>query len=200
VNANVSAGTALNNTGSFDTTENNPVSDTVTTSLLVPTVLGATTVPNLSITKTVNVASAKRGQTVKYTIVVKNTGDEPLSNVVVKDILPLSLSFLHSSSTSMSWNLGSLDIGKSKSFVVEAKVKSGTAKGKYVNIATATATDVAEHQAKASLNVVMPTVLGLATTGVGALDYSIFLFGALLVMAGFVLIYSRRTTLGTGQK
>lgn len=58
--------------------------------------------PSYDVIKTVDKAAAKPGDTLTYTITAKNTGDQDLTNVVLKDTLPA-----HIASTSVSVNSAS---------------------------------------------------------------------------------------------
>ncbi|MDR0955822.1 MAG: DUF11 domain-containing protein [Candidatus Nomurabacteria bacterium] len=55
--------------------------------------------PAYDVSKTVDKSSAKPGDTLQYTLTVKNTGDEALTNVVVKDSLPGKVSYVENSLT-----------------------------------------------------------------------------------------------------
>ncbi len=55
--------------------------------------------PSYDVVKTVNKTAAKPGDTLQYTITAKNTGDQDLTNVVLKDTLP---SYIASTSVSVS--------------------------------------------------------------------------------------------------
>lgn len=55
--------------------------------------------PNVSLTKSVNLASAAVGDTLVYTIVVSNNGIEPVTNAILTDTLPTGASFVPGSLT-----------------------------------------------------------------------------------------------------
>jgi uncharacterized repeat protein (TIGR01451 family) len=82
--------------------------------------------PSVSISKSVDTAKARQGDTVNYTITVSNDSSIPASNVVVSDMLPSGLSYVSSSpagaasGNSMSWSLGTLS--GSQSINVQARV------------------------------------------------------------------------------
>lgn len=101
-------GTIITNTGVFDTTENEPVSDTVTTT--VTSSLG------YSVTKRDNIDPVAPGGTVVYTITWTVMGTAPLTNLVLTDTLPSQLTFVSASNSGVhsgvnpggivTWNLG----------------------------------------------------------------------------------------------
>lgn len=161
----------------------------------VPEVL-ALTAPELTIAKSVSRATAKPGDVVTYTIMVKNVGDGPATNVVVIDTLPKDLSFVDAKGRSYSWDLGTVAAGKVVTLSFDARVESDAKRGTYTNVAVVKADDVPEQEATADLKVERPEVKGLAITGSGAGDYLIFLAGGLLVALG-VLGLRRHRVLAT---
>jgi uncharacterized repeat protein (TIGR01451 family) len=66
------------------TDEPNKTNNNATTTVIVDKDCNS----NYDVIKTVNKATAKPGETLIYTIVVKNTGETDLTNIVIKDILP----------------------------------------------------------------------------------------------------------------
>lgn len=167
------------------------VSATSPVEVRVPQVLGAAT-PNLTITKTVNKANAKPKDILTYTITVKNIGDGDALNTVITDTLPKNLSFAHGTGRTMTFNIGTLAAGHSRVINVDVRVESDATRGTYVNTATVKADDVPAVSAQAKVKVTVPTVLGLATTGTGLLDYLIGLVGAALVALGVLGIRTSR--------
>ena len=155
----------------------------------VPTVLTAAT-PELTITKTVSKKTAKPNEILTYTITVKNIGVGDATNVVVTDTLPKDLSFAHATGRTMTWKLGTLEAGHSRVLNVDVRVESDATKGSYTNVAEVTADEIPALQA--SVTITVPAVLGLATTGTGALDYLIALLGAALILFGVTGLSKRK--------
>lgn len=193
VAASAPAGQIIN-TASIDSDQTNPAATASATVInAVPQVLGIETQPALSIVKVVDQKNVKPGDVITYTITVTNTGDGDAENVTVVDTLPTDLSFVDGSGRSRTWDLGTLAPGASQSVSVDVRVESDAEKGDHVNIATATADGVAQVQDDATVNVNIPKVLGLATTGASTLDAMIAALGALLVWFGIFGL--RRPTL-----
>lgn len=182
VNSNLTTSTTLTNTGTFDTDQTPPVSDTVETRVSV--VLGATA-PNLTLTKAVNTAEANPGDTVTYTMVVTNIGDGDATNVVLTDNLPAGFTYLDGSKT-RSWTIGTLAAGATTTTTVTVQIDDSIASGSYINHAFVTADDLEALHAYATVTIKAPQVLGLSTTGVGPRDYAIFGLGLIILALGFM--------------
>jgi len=90
--------------------------------------LGPSLIPGLKVTKDVDKTVVKVGDTVKYTITVKNTGNVELTNVSVTD-----------SMIGLSENIAKLAADETKTFVKDYVVPAGTATGTLKNTATASA-------------------------------------------------------------
>src|SRR6202030_3612990 len=81
-------------------------------------------------TDTINATMPNVGDTVTYTISVKNSGPNTATNVSLQDILPSGLSFLSSTGTgtytnsSGVWNVGSVTTGSTQTLTIVAKVTS----------------------------------------------------------------------------
>ncbi len=85
--------------------------------------------PDLTISKTDGLTTANPGQTITYTIVVKNQGEYKADGVVVTDTLPAHLTFVSASpaaatqvGNALTWNLGTLAVGASQTITVTAKI------------------------------------------------------------------------------
>ncbi|MHC1720201.1 MAG: LPXTG cell wall anchor domain-containing protein [Clostridiaceae bacterium] len=89
---------------------------------------GPALIPGLKVTKDVDKTVVKAGDTLKYTITVKNTGNVELTNVSVTDSL-----------IGLSENIATLAAGETKTFVKDYVVPAGTAVGTLKNTATASA-------------------------------------------------------------
>ena len=88
---------------------------------------------DLSVVKSVNKNTANVGDTVIYTLVVKNDGPDTATNVVVSDILSPSLNFVSVSSTlgiyatsTNLWNVTNLSSGSYATTTITVTVKSGS--------------------------------------------------------------------------
>ncbi len=113
----------------------------------------------LAITKT-GPATALLGEDITYNIVVSNSGTTAARGVVITDNLPDGLA--HSSGQSaLSLNVGDLGPSQSRSFPIVVK---GVKRGRYCNIATATASNAQRVTAEACTMITQP---GLQVTKVG---------------------------------
>lgn len=103
---------------------------------------GSTPAANLLVTKSSDKSTAGVGDTVTYTITVKNEGPSTAKNVKVLDTLPSTLDFISAStsvgsyatSTSL-WTIGELLNGSTTVLAIEVKVKTGTEGQKISNTA-----------------------------------------------------------------
>lgn len=88
---------------------------------------------DVGITKTANKATANVGDTIIYTVAVKNNGATTATGVTVTDILPSTLTYVSSSATvgsfnssTGSWSVGSLTAGATQTLTITATVKAET--------------------------------------------------------------------------
>jgi len=168
------------------------VTDIAPVEVRVPQILGDETEPKLTITKVVSTKTAKPGDVLLYTITVKNVGDGDAENVVISDTLPKDLSFVHATGRTMTWNIGTLQPGRTRVLNVDVRVESDAKSGTYTNVAVVSADELTDQKATADVSVRRPTVLGLATTGAGWLDLAIALVGVGLIALG-ILGFRRRS-------
>ncbi|HMT93548.1 GEVED domain-containing protein [uncultured Thiothrix sp.] len=116
----------VNETGIVDDVTDNSGNDEddhdVATVTVAPTV-------DLELTKTLDKATARHGDTVKYTLTVTNKGPDNASNVKVADVLPSGLTYVSDDSAgafdtaSGVWTVGALANGANKALVITATVK-----------------------------------------------------------------------------
>jgi uncharacterized repeat protein (TIGR01451 family) len=197
-NAGIGSATTIANTASLDAAETDPVIATANVAVVIPQVLGIQNPevrnPDLAIDKSVNDKIANPGDTLTYSVVVKNTGTSDALNVVLTDRLPDGFTFADGDTAAKTWNLGTLAYGQSRTVTYDVKVATDAKAGTYRNTAVVTADGVNPRQDSVDVNVKVPQVLGVATTGPSRADYLLFALGALLVGYGaFSLVRQRRT-------
>ncbi len=183
---NISAGQlagTYTNTASAQGSNTGKVSATSNVEVRVPQILGSSTSPELTITKRVSPTVTNPGKIVSYTVVVKNSGDADATNVVVTDTLPKGFTFVDGGKATKTWALGTLEINHERVLNYQVKVGENVKAGKYENVATVTADGMAE-EARATVQVKVPKVLGLATTGATTRDLALFVFGLSLIAIG----------------
>lgn len=86
--------------------------------------------PSLSITKSSSTAQVTSGNSFAYTITVSNSGSAAATNVVVSDTLNSNLTFVSSNpvpttTTPLTWNLGTINAGQNKTITLTVSAKSG---------------------------------------------------------------------------
>lgn len=110
-------------------------------------------VPELEIVKrqakndgslTQGLIQANAGDTITYAIEVSNTGTGPAQNIVVEDIIPEGLELVNGSISDqgqnrggkITWNMASLEAGKTKTFTFKVKIPSVKEYTRWANVAT----------------------------------------------------------------
>ncbi|MDH3748273.1 MAG: DUF11 domain-containing protein [Gammaproteobacteria bacterium] len=98
---------------------------------------------DLSLTKVVNDATPREGDTIDYTVTVTNTGPGPATVVQIMDLLPAGVSFVSASPSqgtydaiSGDWFVGSISAGGSETLVLQADVDAGTGGSTITNTAS----------------------------------------------------------------
>lgn len=173
------------NTATAQGSNTGKVSATSNVEVRVPQVLGTST-PELTITKSVTPTVTNPGKVVSYTLKITNVSDVTATNLVIVDKLPKGFTFLDGGKQTMTWNVKELAAGKSVSIPYKVKVGEEVRAGKHTNVASVTADDVSKKEAKRSIEIKVPQVLGLATTGMGLRDYAAMVFGLGLIALGAI--------------
>lgn len=98
---------------------------------------------DLALTKIVNDAAPKEGDTVSYTVTVTNTGPGPATVVQVMDLLPAGVTFVSAvpgqgtyDALSGDWFVGNLAAGSSVGLLLQADVDAGTGGSTITNTVT----------------------------------------------------------------
>jgi uncharacterized repeat protein (TIGR01451 family) len=133
VDAGTLDGTDLINSASLDYTDangNQPYDTQNSTASVI------VTAPGMIITKTTNTAKADPGDTITYTIYYENTGNGDATDVVITDYLPENVTFddanpypNSTTSTKLTWNLGTVPGNSNGTITVYLIVNVGTADG-----------------------------------------------------------------------
>ncbi|MCY6369539.1 DUF7507 domain-containing protein [Clostridium ganghwense] len=100
--------------------------------------------------KTVDKDMANVGDILTYTVVIKNTGDITIDNVIFNDIIPEG-TVLVGSQPVQNVNLGSIEPGESKTITFQVKIVSKPCPPKLINKATINGTYIIETQRKISI-------------------------------------------------
>jgi uncharacterized repeat protein (TIGR01451 family)/fimbrial isopeptide formation D2 family protein len=174
------------NVATADADNHDPVSDDATVEVRLPIVKGDETAPELEITKEVDVEFANPGDTISYTVVVKNVGDGDAINVILTDTLPEGFVFDGTDEVVKVWQLGDMAPGDSKTITYAVNVKDDVTPGMYENLAVVGADNATEKEAKVDVEVRAITVLGttLPDTGTSLLDYLYYLIGIVTFIIG----------------
>ncbi|MEK7537673.1 MAG: hypothetical protein AAB619_01720, partial [Patescibacteria group bacterium] len=162
----------------------------------VPAVLGVTSEPMLAITKTVDVKVTNPGKNVTYTVTLNNPGDTDVTNVSLTDTLPTGFTFVDSGKTTKTWSIGTLKAHHQRVINYLVKIGDGVKAGKYENAALVLSNELDPQTAKATVEVKVPQVLGLATTGVSLRDYIVFALGLGSMILGLYWAGRQRRTYG----
>ena len=94
---------------------------------------------NISLTKTVDKASAKPGDTLTYTLSYSNSGTGSATNVFLSDIVPTRTTFVSAtgggtlSGAVVTWNIGTIAAGASGSRQFTVTINAGTAAGTVIS-------------------------------------------------------------------
>jgi uncharacterized repeat protein (TIGR01451 family) len=126
--------------------------------------------PTLGLSKVADHKTVRAGQTITYTLRVKNPSSAPVKNVQVCDDLPSGLVYVGSKSRAKltkgqyCWTVKSLGAGKSATFTLTARALRGTS-GTKTNRATASAPDARTGRASRSVRVTRTALRAGGVTG-----------------------------------
>ncbi|MFA6392277.1 MAG: SdrD B-like domain-containing protein [Patescibacteria group bacterium] len=189
------------NTASAKADNHSQVSDDATLEVRIPEVKGDAT-PELDITKTVNVEFTNPGDTISYTIVVKNIGDGEAINVILTDQLPEGFVYDGTEDVVKMWDLGNMAPDASKTITYAVNVLSNVTAGMYENIAVVGADNAENKSAMADVEVREIVVLGdvLPDTGTSALDYLYYLIGIATLIIGLWTIQRKNSDRSMGKQ
>ncbi|PIY96497.1 MAG: hypothetical protein COY66_04000, partial [Candidatus Kerfeldbacteria bacterium CG_4_10_14_0_8_um_filter_42_10] len=183
------------NTATAEADNHSPISAQADLGVVLPTVLGDETSPDLAIVKTVNVAFANPGNTVEYTVKITNNGDGDATNVTLTDQLPSGFTFDGTTDAVKAWELGDLAPNEEKTVTYKVKIADNMTAGTYNNLAIANADNNDDVTAQAPLEVRAIAVLGasLEETGTGWMDYLVYIVGIGLLAFGIGLFLKKES-------
>lgn len=126
-------------------------------------VLGAEGAPNLEITNKSSRDMVNRGEEFDFTIKVTNTGNLTAFDTELIDVLPEGLKFMDTDEMQKTWDLGDIEVGGSKTTMVDVKATKDAEYKVYLNTASVSATNNDKVSAEASVEV--GEIKVLAATG-----------------------------------
>jgi len=120
---------------------------------------------DLFVQKSVNVADADEGETVLYTVTVRNNGPDVVTGVVVRDTLESRLAFVGYSPAWAAydpvdgvWDVGTLQVGGTASLFLQARIIGSTPGDVVVNEAAVDASDLADPDLSNDISQALVTV------------------------------------------
>ena len=172
------------NTATASGSNATPVSATSTVEVRVPSILGVTNEPTMVVTKTVDTKSTNPGKTITYTVTISNPGEVDLTDVKVDDTLPKGFTFADTGKATKTWAIGTLKAHHQRVINYLVKVGTGVKAGDFNNVVVVLSNELDPQKANVLVNIKVPQVLGLATTGPSAQDYLAFSLGISLLSLG----------------
>lgn len=172
----------------------------------VVTITNTFDVGQLTLEKTVDKKAASVGDTLVYTITLRNVGQIDATDLTVSDEFPAALTILSTdppattdASGTLTWTVPSLPVGATEVFTVTARV---TSSGTVANLANVTnpigpwgevdhvGETSPDGESQASTVVTVPVLPGLPNTGAAPLAWGVG--GASVLALGLVLVLLRR--------
>lgn len=144
------AGKSITNTASVTSVE----SETKTASATV-----TVGVPLLSIKKIATTSIARPGNVLAYAIEIKNTGDVPVSGMIIRDTLPAGVSFLDTDNggteqnNTIKWSIAALNPGEAITLHLNVTIDKNFSETSISNTAYITANGLNELSSKVTKNI-----------------------------------------------
>lgn len=151
-----------------------------------------------------NVTFVNPGDTIKYTVIVTNTGAAPAVDVRLKMTLPDGQTFVETGSAEREWALGNIAVGGKVTTTVDGMVSETAAVG-IEKVSTTVSSVSISSVVSSSINIEVkaPQVLGaetgptdtvetLAATGTGWADYAMLMAIGMLWLGSGICWYRRR--------
>lgn len=151
-------------------------------------------VAKLTIDKSVSQSKVLAGNTLSYSVTVKNVGETEAVNVTMKDILPSGFTFVDTKMGEQTFDLGNLAIGVSKTIEYSVQTASTIASGVYRNVAYAQAANTQAVGDTSEVYVDNPAYQGLKIlpkTGAGLWEF-VFPGALAFVMLSLAVLILRR--------
>lgn len=162
VGSSVANSTQLTALATLAATDLAQISTTTMTAVTAPAV--PVPAPLLTVKKSVDHDFANPGDTVQYTVVVRNTGDAAATGVLFTDALPNGFTFTENGTAVKSVALGDLAPNASAVISYTVAIAKNIAAGAYKNLATVKAENHAPVSAGVLLEVRLPVVAVAAVT------------------------------------
>ena len=159
-----------------------------------PTVAGAEAVPDLAISKQVNVEYANPGQNgIMYHLTITNNGNLTAYGIKLQDVLDPGLVYSDVSGNQRSWEIGDLAPGGAQVINYSVDVPETTLPGLYKNTAMVSADNYPTAIASVSLEVKPIKVLGaeFASSGFNIFEFILLIFILLVLLILIVVIRKR---------
>jgi uncharacterized repeat protein (TIGR01451 family) len=177
-------------------------------------------VRNVSIVKTIeNINSsngtnvkidALRGEKVRFTITIENTGNYTLENVVIKDRIPFYLEFANADKINTNnpqrevvWNVGSMAVGEKQSVILDVIVTGNARVGDIINnIARVESKRLTKNSNVVSINVVDKVSSLTASSFFGGISFfpNTLVGWLLIVILIFALVLLSRKLYSTNKE
>ncbi|MFH1597848.1 MAG: LPXTG cell wall anchor domain-containing protein [Patescibacteria group bacterium] len=195
VDSNEPAG-IYNNVACTKADNHGQICATAPVEIRIPKVLAEEADPELTIDKSVNVEYTNPGNTITYTLVIRNIGDGVAEDVEVVDTLPDGFTFADTGVYSRLWELGDMVPDEERIITYDVKVDVSVKAGVYENLAIVSAKDLPDKSDKTDVEVRIPEVLGAELPDTGGNGMWYLISGLMLIIMGVgITMYLRKNSL-----